>query len=60
MDAFFTKTEKAELTALYRRLMQSAGDSIAREDAKKLKNYLMHLTICQRAYICTKNKILNN
>ena len=41
MDAFFTKTEKAELTALYRRLMQSAGDSIAREDAKKLKNYLI-------------------
>lgn len=41
MDAFFTKTEKAELTALYRRLMQSAGDSIAREDVKKLKNYLI-------------------
>lgn len=41
MNAFFTKTEKAELLALYKNLLQSAGDSITTEDAGKLKKYLI-------------------
>ncbi|WP_321331203.1 RelA/SpoT family protein [uncultured Bacteroides sp.] len=41
MDAFFTKTEKKELLVLYKRLIQSAGESIGKKETGKLKNYLI-------------------
>lgn len=39
--SFFKETEKAELFALYRLLIQSAGDSITRGDTRKLKKLLI-------------------
>ncbi|WP_321480676.1 RelA/SpoT family protein [uncultured Bacteroides sp.] len=41
MDTFFTKTEKTELLVLYKKLMQSSGDSISSQNAKRLKHYLI-------------------
>lgn len=37
---FFTEKERLELRSLYRRLLHTAGDSISREEAKKLKQQL--------------------
>lgn len=39
--AFFTDSEKAELPYLYKRLLKSAGDSISKEDYRKLKTHLI-------------------
>lgn len=41
MDDFFTLEEKKELFSLYRHLLQSAGDSISRENCHKLKEHLI-------------------
>lgn len=38
--SFFTESERTELFALYKQLIQSAGDSITRKDIRKLKMYL--------------------
>lgn len=38
--SFFTESERTELFALYKQLIQSAGDSITRKDTRKLKMYL--------------------
>ena len=40
--SFFTEKEKAELFALYKRLIRSAGESITKDDTRKLKKYLIH------------------
>lgn len=37
---FFTYSEKKELFTLYERLIKSAGDTITKEEIRKLKNYL--------------------
>lgn len=37
---FFTDSEKKELFTLYKKLIKSAGDTIAKEDTRKLKTYL--------------------
>lgn len=39
--SFFTETEKEELFALYKQLMQLSGDTLSREHVRKLKKYLM-------------------
>lgn len=39
--SFFTNAEKATLFALYKRLIQSAGESMASKDIRKLKKYLV-------------------
>lgn len=44
--SFFTQKEKAELFALYKRLMQSAGESITGDDTRKLKKYLIYAAQC--------------
>lgn len=46
MNDFFTSEEKKELFSLYRLLMQSAGDSISREDCQKLKKHLIKAARC--------------
>lgn len=38
--SFFTESERTELFALYKQLIQSAGDSITSKDTRKLKKYL--------------------
>lgn len=38
--SFFTESERTELFALYKQLLQSAGDSITSKDTRKLKKYL--------------------
>ena len=40
-ELFFTDKEKTELIPLYKRLLQSAGESISREDCRKLKAHLI-------------------
>ena len=37
---FFTEAEKAELAILYKKLYQSAGDSITKKHIRDLKNIL--------------------
>ena len=44
--SFFTEKEKAELFALYKRLIRSAGESITKDDTRKLKKYLIHAAQC--------------
>lgn len=39
--SFFTKEEKAELFILYKQLLQSAGETLPRENRRKLKEYLI-------------------
>ena len=39
--SFFTKEEKAELFILYKQLLQSAGETLPRENRRKLKQYLI-------------------
>lgn len=39
--SFFTKEEKAELFILYKQLLQSAGETLARKSIRKLKQYLI-------------------
>ena len=39
--AFFTDTERVLLLSLYRRLLQSAGDSVSRKDFVQLKHHLI-------------------
>lgn len=46
--SFFTKPEKADLLALYKQLIQSAGDSITHEDTRKLKRYLIEAAQCNK------------
>lgn len=41
-ELFFTDKEKTELIPLYKRLLQSAGESISREDCRKLKVHLIN------------------
>ena len=41
-ELFFTDKEKTELIPLYKRLLQSAGESISREDCRKLKAHLIN------------------
>lgn len=41
---FFTEKERLELRSLYRRLLHTAGDSISRQEAKKLKQQLTEAT----------------
>lgn len=38
--SFFTPEEKAELFALYKQLIRTAGESITKDDTRKLKNTL--------------------
>lgn len=40
--SFFTNAEKATLFALYKQLIQSAGESMASKDIRNLKKYLIH------------------
>ncbi len=46
MNDFFTPEEKKELFSLYKRLLQSAGDSILRESYRKLKLHLIKAAEC--------------
>lgn len=48
MNDFFTKEEKNVLFSLYRRLIQSAGDSILSKDCKKLKQHLIKAAECNK------------
>lgn len=41
---FFTEKERLELRSLYKRLLQTAGDSISQEEARRLKAQLMEAT----------------
>lgn len=41
-ELFFTDKEKTELIPLYKRLLLSAGESISREDCRKLKAHLIN------------------
>ena len=44
--SFFNDKEKVELFALYKRLIRSAGDSITKENIRKLKKYLIYAAQC--------------
>lgn len=44
--SFFTKEEKAELFVLYKQLLQSAGETLSRENVRKLKQYLIQAVQC--------------
>lgn len=46
MNDFFTPEEKKELFSLYRRLLQSAGDSLFWKDCQKLKKHLIKAAQC--------------
>lgn len=46
MDDFFTSEEKKELFSLYRHLLQSAGDTISRQDCRNLKKHLIKAAQC--------------
>ncbi len=48
MNDFFTKGEKKVLFSLYRRLIQSAGDSIFLKDCQKLKKHLIKAAECNK------------
>ena len=39
--SFFTTEEKAELFIVYKQLLQSAGETLSRENVRKLKQYLI-------------------
>lgn len=41
---FFTEKERLELRSLYKRLLHTAGDSISREESRRLKLQLMEAT----------------
>lgn len=45
---FFTPEEKKELFRLYKILIKSAGDSITREETRKLKKYLIEAEKCDQ------------
>ncbi len=47
--AICTEKEKAELFALEKRLIRSAGESITKDDTRKLKKYLIQSCPVQRA-----------
>ena len=40
-DEFFTKEEKKQLFALYRKLLQLSGDTLQKEDCRNLKQHLI-------------------
>lgn len=46
--SFFTPEEKKELFRLYKILIKSAGDSITREETRKLKKYLIEAEKCDQ------------
>lgn len=48
MDEFFTTAEKEELFLLYKQLIQTSGDSVARKDNRKLKELLIHAVKCNK------------
>ena len=41
-SAFFTLEERAQLFSLYRKLLQLSGDTLQKEDCRRLKAYLVH------------------
>lgn len=44
--SFFTQKEKAELFLLYKQLLHSAGDTLSRDNIRKLKHYLIKAAQC--------------
>ena len=55
--SFFTPEEKAELFALYKQLIRTAGESITKDDTRKLKKYLIHAAQCN--HLCRNNFGMN-
>ena len=41
-SAFFTPEERAQLIVLYRKLLQLSGDTLQKEDCRRLKAHLVH------------------
>lgn len=59
---FFTEKERLELRSLYKRLLQTAGDSVSHEESKKLKSQLMEATTanCMRRNIFSMNPVIRD